>query len=405
MAINVKFHPNQDTNKGSTLNEITNILENLFNIFTDIDIVLAKNGFQIDYALGNDLELLVSFLNIERLSNETDIAFRKRIKGTIRAKNPVTIDAIQDMFEIIIGLRPIIKEDFFTRVYRSGEILDPTEEIATFRISFNADIARVAELDIIDSTGNSLKVQHTSNIDPDPITPIEAYDDVADPPHTIDISDSLDSDTGIMILKYGPYLPNTKIAVYYDIIPIPEYDGLIELSNNIPLFNRLVNLAKAAGIKTGEIDIVKFFNAWYQNGGVEILNVTEINYRLGTKLLTDLISNAPDIGWDGLILESNTNGVALDGTGTFTSIGALFLSKAVAVDELLIITSGADVGTYTIDSIDGEEELTVSPNFSTGGSGQTYEVYGKGARWNMYPWDKPTSIASDSFLTDTYPTE
>lgn len=298
--MSLEFHPFQDKSKGNIINELSIAVDVILDQLLNLDITEAKRGFQIDYASGSDLEKLASFFDIKRREAEDDNDLQSRINLIIRSRIPVTVDAIQDMFEIITGLRPVIQEDFSTKLYTSGQSLDPNEKIAAFEIHFNADITKVAEMRIINPDGVSVTVGHTSNIDP--VGTISAYDRINDPTHQTDISDTLDATTSIMTLIGGPYLPNTKIDVSYEIIPNVDYDTLKELQDNKDLFQSLVSLAKAAGVETSDILITKFFNAWFQDGGTEVLTVTDV-FSISRIHLNELVGN--QYGWDQLVWDAS----------------------------------------------------------------------------------------------------
>jgi hypothetical protein len=297
----LEFHPFQDKNKGNVINELSIAVDIILDQLLDLDVTNAKQGFQIDYAVGSDLDSLAAWFDIQRRENEDDEELRNRIKLLIRSRIPVTVDAIQDMFEFITGLRPVIQEDFFTRVYTSGQTPPTNEDLATFLVHFSADIGKVAETRFINTDGESVTVGHTSNIDSGGT--IAAYDQLNDPTHQTDISVALDATTAIMTLSGGPYAPSTRIDVEYEVFPDSDFDTLKELQDNDALFERLVNLAKAAGVKTGGVQITKFFKAWFQDGGTEVFSVTDTPLNIKPNWTEPAIGK--QYGWDELKWDGN----------------------------------------------------------------------------------------------------
>lgn len=270
--MSIEIHPAQEKSKGSTINSLSVAIERVFSNIQDFDSRWALEGFQVDTALGIDLDNIASLFGIERnTTGEADLDFRARLKLEIASRIPVTKDAIQDMFELITSLRPIIVEDFMTRLYHSGQNPSDTEELAAFEVHFNIDITNVFERLLIRNDGISVQVGHFTNIDQGGT--IAAYHAENDPTHQNDISDAIDADTGIMTLTGGPYSLDSHIDVEYEIIPDTDYDTVEELYAQKDQLTRLVSLSKAAGIKTSDIKITKFNTSWFQDGGTEVLTV------------------------------------------------------------------------------------------------------------------------------------
>ncbi|MHA2274121.1 MAG: hypothetical protein ACXAC2_00035 [Candidatus Kariarchaeaceae archaeon] len=233
----------------------------------------AIKDTQIDYSLSDDLDKIGSWFSAFRVQGETDELFRNRLLALAAAPINPTVDAIQDTYEALIGLRPVIKEDFVTRVLSSGESIPSDEILAEFTVQFNIDIIKVFETILINADGESVTVGHTTNID-EP-SGFSAWDSVNDPIHLTDISDTLDPDTSIMTLTGGPYSLDTLIDVEYYITPLASYDTLEELTTNLPVMNAILQITKAAGTKTGGIQLVKFLQSWFQSGGVETLAIID----------------------------------------------------------------------------------------------------------------------------------
>lgn len=273
--MSIEIHPTQETSKGSTINSLSVAIERVFNNIQDFDSRWALEGFQIDTALGNDLDNIAALFGIERnTTGESDLDFRARLKLEIASRIPVTKDAIQDMFELITSLRPVIIEDFSTKLYQAGQAPSPNEELAAFEVHFNIDITQVFEQLLIRNDGESVQVGHFTNIDSGGT--IAAYHATDDPFHATDISDTLDADTGIMTLIDGPYLLSSLIDVEYEIIPDTDYDTVEELYANKDNFTRLVSLSKAAGVKTSDVKISKFLGSLFKDGGVETYTVSDV---------------------------------------------------------------------------------------------------------------------------------
>lgn len=394
----VEIHPSQ-AGLGSVIGELSILLDIMLNNIANLDIDISRQGSQIDYSIGNDLDNLLSWFDISRLESESDKTYKTRAKSIFSAKNPVTLDSIQDMFEIITGMRPVIIEDFTTEIFVSGDFPSSSQEIASFEIHFNVDITKVFELRYINPDGVSITVGHTSNIDvqTDPSNNFEAYHEEDDPTHQNDIAISLDASTSIMTLSNGPYLAGTQIYVTYEIIANPDYDKVQEIYDSLLFFKDLVSLSKAAGIKTTDVLITKFLNAWFQDAGTEQFSVTDVFFINAANFFenfTDSFQRGFDqlkFDWyyfdqptylipliEEVFLQLNTDplsdGESIIATGTFNSIGADFDAAEIKAGDILSITAGADAGNYTVVLRVDSDTLTVTPTFTNGGTFQTYIV-------------------------------
>ena len=295
--MSIQFHNLIDQeNERSIFTYLSIVMSNYLDYIENVDFEKIKDSFQLPTALSKDIENLANLYKINRGLDETDEQLRTRLSLIIGANVGSSVDAIQDLFEYITSLRPVIVEDFQTKIYQSGEIKDTSEEIGAFQVYFNIDITDVFETRYINSDGISVTVGHTTNIDGAGTK--TAYDHTNDPAHTTDIFDTLDIDTGIMTLIGGPYSPLTKIYVTYQITPATDYDTIEELYANKPILQSVLNLAKAAGIKTYDIEFVKFFRALFNNVGYEIITAIDEFYITGygyEEFYTGVINN----GWDG----------------------------------------------------------------------------------------------------------
>lgn len=293
----LSFHNLIDkTNERSIINFLSIVISRILDDIEDIDFEKIKDTFQLSTALGIDLDGIAEFFNSKRGLDESDETLRTRLTLIIGANVGSSVDAIQDLFEYITSLRPVIVEDFETKIYQVGEIKDVSEEIGAFQIYFNLDITDVFETLYINSDGNSVTIGHSSNIDGGGT--IAAYDHTNDPAHTTDIADTLDASTGIMTLTGGPYPPLNKIWVEYQIIPSADYDTIEELYANKPILQSVLNLAKAAGIKTYDIEFVKFFRALLNNVGYEIITATD-EFNITGFGMEELYTGVINDGWDG----------------------------------------------------------------------------------------------------------
>lgn len=95
-----------------------------------------------------------------------------------------------------------------------------------------------------------------------------------------------------------------------------------------------------------------------------------------TQMLVERIQDADEL-W--LVLEYIVGPVAGDSTistGTFvdSTTPGTFVTDGVVAGDQLVIDTGADTGVFTIDSVDSETGLTVSPDFSAGGTSQDYHI-------------------------------
>lgn len=97
-----------------------------------------------------------------RVSAENDIHYRTKIQRFINAPiNPSPVD-IQNTFESLVGLRPVIQEDFETRVLNAGESVPPNEVLATFSIQFNIEITKVFETVIVNADNITVDLGYKS---------------------------------------------------------------------------------------------------------------------------------------------------------------------------------------------------------------------------------------------------
>lgn len=300
-----KFHPGQtNVPQENTMAFLASVVENYFSQFIDTIIVRSHETTQIDNAYGFDLDLIGRFFNTPRYGSpdptlvESDDNYRNRLLAIITANIDPTIDGISDMFETVSGLRPVITEAFQTKVYSVGEAKSSPRHLAEFDIRFSIDITKRFETTRMNIEGNTVPLGH-SNIDAGGA--IAAYFPDTDPIHLTDVADSIDASTSTMTLSGGPYTPGRKVDVEYEIIPDALYDTVLELQNNLPFFETLLTLAKAAGIKTTPITITKFITEWFQAGGLLQLTVTEgfqiVDVSGEFFLGNEVISNAGN-GWD-----------------------------------------------------------------------------------------------------------
>jgi hypothetical protein len=243
----------------------------------------TKKDIQIDFAWANDLDEIAVWFNQFRVQGESDTQFRNRILALASSPVNPTVDAIQDVYEALVGLRPVIQEDFVTRVLTSGETLPTSEVLAAFTVQFNVDIILVFETRPVNLDGISVTVGHTTNID-EP-SGFSAWHSVDDPTHQTDIADTLDPTTSIMTLTGDPYPLGTMIDVEYYITPLSSYDTIEELTTNLPVLEAILQLTKAAGVKTGGVELVKFLKSWFQSGGAEVLTITD--FFLNSQLLSE----------------------------------------------------------------------------------------------------------------------
>lgn len=344
----IKFHSHRADIKTGKFFQLEAAINLLMDRLEFIDVLLVKDAFNFLAASGSDLDAIAAYFGIVRRAGEDGETLIGRMELHIRSRVSVTVDAIQDVFEFITGLRPKITEDFVTQVYTSG-MTKGSAELGTFSVAFNVDITTVTETLRVNSDGLGVTVGHTTNINdsvietetdgislaqatsnftsagaafqtkgvtindilfidtgsslgrykitdvvdnntltivPQPVadtvltyrvvSSFSAWDKVVDPTHQTDIADTLTASTSIMTLTNTPYVPDTLIDVQYEITPIGDYDTIVELSENLELFESLLDLTRLAGVKTDEILLTKFFTAWFQDGGTERLVITDL---------------------------------------------------------------------------------------------------------------------------------
>ena len=324
---------------------------------TTVSVEQAKRDTQLEYALGMNLDEVGAWFSLSRVAEESDESFRRRILAIAEAPINPTVDAIQDVYEALIGLRPVITEDFITRVLSSGESVPTDEVLAAFTIQFNVEISTALEMIIVEPDGISLTLGHTTNIDstptksdgtngvtiadpddnftsagatfdtdrilpsnklviedglaagtytitgvvnnttltiyPEPVADtgatyhiptFYAYDHENDSIHLTNLATSINEETGIMTLSGGPYPLGTLFDVEYEIVTLGAYDTLEELTDNLPVMESILELVKPAGVKTGEIQFVKFLASWFQSADIERLEA--IDFFLNSQVLT-----------------------------------------------------------------------------------------------------------------------
>jgi hypothetical protein len=258
--------------KSSTLGYIKEMLDHYFNTVDDVELPLIRDAIDVDVAVGSDIDNIGAWFGINRLTNEKDTVYRGKVKGVISARLYPTVDGIQDLFESIIGLRPHIIEDFETLVLLPGQSRDPNELTGQLTMEISIDVTEVFETQKILNDGKTLQLSHTINIDQ--AGSYAAYHRESDPTHQTDIADVLDAENSTMTVV-NIYSPGEKIDVTYQIIPYGDYDTIQELYDNKGFFDLLLNSIVAAGIKTGEITLVKYLRSWFQDAGTEVLTVED----------------------------------------------------------------------------------------------------------------------------------
>lgn len=258
--------------KSSTLGYIKEMLDHYFNTIDDVELPLIRDSIDVDAAVGGDLDKLGSWFGLNRLTNEKDTIYRSKLNGIISARLYPTVDGIQDLFESIIGLRPHIIEDFETLILSPGGSRDPNELTGELTLEISIDVTDVFETLKILNDGKTVNLGHTINIDQ--AGSYAAYHRETDPTHQTDIADVLDAANSTMTVV-NVYSPGEKIDVDYQIIPYVDFDTIQELYDNKGFFDLLLNSIAAAGIKTGEISLVKYLTAWFQDAGTEVLTVED----------------------------------------------------------------------------------------------------------------------------------
>lgn len=134
------------------LKAIQHQLDNL--VLSAVDVL--KDSFQISASVSGDLDEIGGFLDLIRISGESDDLFRARIETMASTFETVTKDAILDLFEGILGKRPYFQEEFRTKVYRSGDV---TEDLGgEFTLTFEIPILLKSEKLRVASGGTSVIV-------------------------------------------------------------------------------------------------------------------------------------------------------------------------------------------------------------------------------------------------------
>lgn len=296
-----EFHKAQsDDSRLSTLAYLQSTLNMYLSQLNDKFIPVIKKTFQLDNSYGTDLEFMASFYNLTRNSGETDQALRRRLIAVIGTTIEGTVGGIQDLFEVITGLRPVIQEDFETRTYGVNEVKETIIGLAQFKLLFNVELTKVQEQLRIRNDGESVVVGHTTNIKT--TGSFAAYFPDTDPYHTTDVAVSLDVDTSVLIVSGAPHLPGRKVNVEYEITQDdnPDFDTLEELNDNLESFQSILNIVKPAGIKTSPIEIAKFINALFQKYDPQIVTVIDAfeTPGFGNPEFIDSLANADTaIGW------------------------------------------------------------------------------------------------------------
>jgi hypothetical protein len=74
-------------------------------------------------------------------------------------------------------------------------------------------------------------------------------------------------------------------------------------------------------------------------------------------------------------LVTGSDGVSTISTGTFTSATGGFVAAGIATDDTIIITTGNDAGTYKVVTRDSDTQLTVTPTFANGDTGESFALH------------------------------
>lgn len=122
---------------------------------------VVNGSMKVSGALGTDLDKISRFFDVFRLSGETDIEFRSRVSDTVTLQERVTRDSVEEFFERITGKRPHIREEFESRVYRTGDVVDPNPA-GFFDITFDLIRDVVHEKVPLQSDRNSVVLSHTN---------------------------------------------------------------------------------------------------------------------------------------------------------------------------------------------------------------------------------------------------
>lgn len=301
--LSITFHKLMDsTDKKSVFNYISTVITKYLDYIQNDEDNKIKTTFQLQTALGSDLDKLADIYKITRGLIETDEQLRSRLLLTIGASIGSSVDAIQDLFEYVTSIRPVIVEDFETKIYKSGEIKDPNQEIGTFQIYFNIDIGNVFETLYVNSDGISVSLGYKTNINTGGT--FHAYNQTTDPAHTTDIFDSYDNTQNVIYISGGVIPPLTKIYVTYQITPNTDYDAIDKLYANKPILQSILYLAKAAGIKTYDIQFVEFISAFFNNAGHELITATDLFTTTGWGF-PEIYTGAVNNGWDGAYWDSS----------------------------------------------------------------------------------------------------
>ena len=139
---------------------------------------LVKDSFQLNNSWGIDVTEVGDILDVVRFVNETDEAYRNRVIVAAATFETVTVDAILDLYENLIGKRPTIQEAFRTKVFQSG---DPpgADEGGKFSVVFEIPITKRSE---------SLRVASDR-------TSVIASDDSIVSPYTASLSTNINTTT------------------------------------------------------------------------------------------------------------------------------------------------------------------------------------------------------------------
>ena len=138
--------------------------ENLNIEFEDI----INDSFQLDNALGSDLDKLGAIHDFKRWSDNTDEEYRTLLKSFVANFQTVTVDAIQDLFERVTGRRPYIVEGFSTNVQLVGTTDPvPAEDKGRFEVIFEIPRAIVHEQLPIESGGTHVVLGHSNIVSED----------------------------------------------------------------------------------------------------------------------------------------------------------------------------------------------------------------------------------------------
>lgn len=119
--------------------------------------VFARKGFQLSTALGSDLGNVGEYLDLARFASESDDDLRSRVETAAVTFETVTKDAILDLFDELIGKRPYFQESFHTRLYRSGDVVGPSDG-GKFALMFELPITIKSENLRVASGGTSVIV-------------------------------------------------------------------------------------------------------------------------------------------------------------------------------------------------------------------------------------------------------